>query len=140
MLSRCALTGVLQDSQPHKQKNDALDPASPAPIELLQAAEERRLNFGVELYGYQQQLAQVQAGLEQSRSQVLELATRRQHEEPVSAKMRHDVEKNAESLEADRADVNLLAAPAQSALHPRLSVTQTALSRLGFQRTTDIMM
>ena len=73
---------------------------------MLQTAEERRLNLGVELYGYQQQLAQVHAGFEQSRSQVLELATRRQNEEPVSADMRQQVEKNAASLEANRADVS----------------------------------
>ena len=141
MLSRCALKGVLQGSQPHKQKNDAAKPASPAPIEMLQAAEERRLNFGVELYGYQQQLAQVLAGVEQSRSQVLELATRRQKEEPISAKMRHDVEKNAESLEADRADVSLFMAPARCALCPtHCGVTPSALSRLGFEQPPGIKM
>ena len=73
----------------------------------MQAAEERRLNLGVELYSYHQQLAQLHTDLEQSRSQVLELATRRQKEEPDSAKMRQEIEKNAASLEANRTDVSL---------------------------------
>ena len=81
--------------------------ASHASIGTLQAAEERRLNLGVELYGYQQQLAEVNAGLEQNRTKVRELATRRETEEPISAKMRKEVEENAAGLEATRADVSL---------------------------------
>lgn len=74
---------------------------------MLQATQERRLNLGVELYGHQQHLAQLQTGLGQTKSRVLELAASRLKEEAETMELRQQAEKGAAGLETQEAEVSI---------------------------------
>lgn len=72
----------------------------------LQASQERRLNLGVELYGFQQQLAQLLTSVKEKEKNVEELAVERQEEEAETAKLREQADKGTKDLEAKRAEVS----------------------------------
>ena len=73
----------------------------------LQAAQEKRLNLGVELYGFQQQLAQLQKTCQEAESKAAQLAAEREVEEPILVEMREQAAKNAKALMAQKAEVRV---------------------------------
>jgi len=73
----------------------------------VQAAQEIRLNLGVELYGFQQQLAQLQKKLEETESKTAQLAAEWVREEPELMRLRQQEIEDVKELEAQRAEVYL---------------------------------
>ena len=71
----------------------------------VQAAQEERLNLGVELYGFQQQLAQIQKIRQESESKAAQLAAEREEEEPALVGLRQQAAQNAQKLDAQKAEV-----------------------------------
>jgi hypothetical protein len=71
-----------------------------------QASQECRLNLGVELYGFQQQLARLLTSVKEKESKVEELAVERKEEEAEIAKLCERADKGTKDLEAKRAEVS----------------------------------
>ena len=60
----------------------------------------------MELYGFQQQLAQLLTSVKEKEKNVEELAVERQEEEAEIAKLREQADKGTKDLEAKRAEVS----------------------------------
>ena len=72
----------------------------------VQAAQAKRLNLGVELYGFQQQLAQLQKTCQETESKAAQLAAEREKEEPDLVRLREQAACNAKKLVAQREEVS----------------------------------
>ncbi len=80
-------------------------------IFAVQAAQAKRLNLGVELYGFQQQLAQLQKTCQETESKAAQLAAEREREEPILVGLREQAAKNDKDLAAQRAEVRVHQTP-----------------------------
>ena len=94
-----------------KQSHDPCKKSSWCVKCAVQAAQEKRLNLGVELYGFQQQLAQLQKTCQETESKAAQLAAEREREEPVLVGLREQAAKNAKDLVARKAEVRRMTPP-----------------------------
>ena len=77
----------------------------------VQAAQEERLNLGVELYGFQQQLAHIHKKRQDSECKAAQLANEREEEEPALVGLRQQAAQKAKKLQAQKAEVGIILKP-----------------------------
>ena len=88
-----------------KQSRDSHTRSSWCVKHAVQAAQEKRLNLGVELYGFQQQLAQLQKTCQETESKAAQLAAEREREEPILVGLQEQAAKDAKKRVAQKAEV-----------------------------------